>query len=81
MRRGSAAISHLCSSNPRNPALNTVGAPNRARERGARPENTVRRALVAGRYLLHGPPVAIGIAEEDESDVVERVCLRTGILA
>jgi hypothetical protein len=32
--------------------------------------------LVAGRDLLHGPDVAVRIAEEDEPDVVERVSVR-----
>jgi hypothetical protein len=37
--------------------------------------------LAAGGYLLHGPLVAVRIAEEDEPDIVERVGLRSGVLA
>jgi hypothetical protein len=40
-----------------------------------------RARLAAGRYLLHAPPVAIRVAEEDEPDVVEWVGLRSGVLA
>jgi catechol 2,3-dioxygenase-like lactoylglutathione lyase family enzyme len=32
--------------------------------------------LAAARDLLHGPAVAVGVAEEEEADVVERVRLR-----
>src|SRR3954447_19994128 len=46
-----------------------------ATTRGARAE------LAAGRYLLHGPGVAVRIAEEDEPDVVERVRLGSRVLA
>ena len=45
---------------------------------------SARRAglrLAACRYLLHGPPVSVRIAEEEEPDIVEWVRLRTGALA
>jgi dihydrofolate reductase len=37
--------------------------------------------LAAGRDLLHGPAVAVRVAEEDEADVVERIGLRGEVLA